>query len=188
MARPRHKFQDIVRVLIANQPQLGQERYREILEEAAPKVGWDVEGLPSPATIGRIKARFPEAERAPYRRVAIPEVFDTGVLPWEAAAEVLALWRWMGERPTVGLAQRFWHVTLALGTREVPIDHRFMIAQLLLQGESIAEGLLLAGGLQVDEELTNVLKEMRQQTTDTGGFGLPGWIPFEWPKEEQSGK
>ena len=40
--------------------------------------------LPSESTIGRIKGRFPEEQRSPYREVRWPISFQSGDLPWEA--------------------------------------------------------------------------------------------------------
>jgi hypothetical protein len=137
MPRPRHKLEEEVRTLIALNPTLTPDGIYDVLMEVKVRLGVTEEELPKPVTIGRIKRRFPDNERAPYTFVRFPETFDLNLLPWEAAADVLELWRTISYRPAVRLAQRYWHVTLALARdrEQRPPMVRFALAAQLLDKE-----------------------------------------------------
>jgi hypothetical protein len=153
MPRPRHKHEDDVKALIADHPSWGPEPLYEALVVAMEKRGIAEDQLPSPATIGRIKARFPQSERAPFMGVRFPSTFDNDLVPWAAAGDTLVLWRELGWRPAVRLARRFYDVTLAVG-RDVPAKDRIGIAARLLKAEAEPELLPAIEKDLVDEKYT----------------------------------
>jgi hypothetical protein len=120
MPAPRHPLEGHVKELIANKPDWGADRIRQLLEKAAADAGIEQEDLPSVATIGRIKRKMSGPERAPYLYVRWPETFAAGFLPWEAAASIFELLQHRTKPVTTGEAQWYWRVTLARPDVSVP--------------------------------------------------------------------
>jgi hypothetical protein len=141
MPRPKHKHEDLVRELIvaaaeAGEPHRGPEKLRQDMEDLVDtgKLRISKLEIPTAVTIGRIKRRFPESERAAYAFVRFPSTFDTNQLPWESAADVLMLWRALNIRPSIRLARRFYQVKQALGD-VFDTRGRFLFARRMLEAD-----------------------------------------------------
>jgi hypothetical protein len=93
--------------------------------------------FPGTGTIGRIKERISEEEMRLLALVRFPDTFDAGLLPWSAAADVLDLWRFMSWNPSVRLAQRFCHITQAVG-RDVTVEDRFGLTLLVMKDDPLS--------------------------------------------------
>lgn len=113
MPAKRHKLENAVRTVIAENPTWGPERIFAHMYQEAIRNRLSPEHLPSTSTIARIKQRFRDSEHAPYRLARWPESFGDSGLPWEAGAAVAELTRAIGRPPLVRLARWYWRVRQA---------------------------------------------------------------------------
>lgn len=172
MPAPRHPLEGHVKELIANKPDWGADRIRQLLEKAAADAGIEQEDLPSVATIGRIKRKMSGPERAPYLYVRWPETFAAGLLPWEAAASIFELLQHRTKPVTTSEAQWYWRVTLARPDVSVPDRATVAMASALCDRFGAADGWriiesFLAGRVGISEVLA-----MR----------IPGLFSEEWTR------